>query len=126
MAHTVDAMVLTGSSGLVTINGGDQDSAAFSNAVFVIDITTLTGTAPTATFTIQGKDPISGKYYNLLTSAVLAATGTTVLRVTPYITGAANVTAQDFIPPIWRINCTQGGTAVTNLTCTVGVHLLDG
>ena len=125
MARTVNALSLTGSSGLVTINGGDEDNSDFSSAIVVIDITTLTGTAPTATFTLQGKDPVSGKYYNILTSAALATTGTTILRVCMAIAAVANLIAQDMIPPIWRVSCVQGGTAVTNLTCTVGVMLVE-
>lgn len=126
MAHAVNAMTLVGSSGLITVNGNDMDSPALNSAVIVIDITTLTGTAPTATFIFQGKDPVSGKYYNILTSAALAATGTTVIRVSPYgLTAGANTFALDFVPPVWRITCTQGGTAVTNLTCTVGVQMVN-
>jgi hypothetical protein len=126
MGHTVNALTLVGSSGLITVNGNDMDSSMSNSAVIVIDITTITGTAPTATFKFQGKDTVSGKYYDMLTSAALAAAATTVIRVSPYgLTAGANVFALDFVPPVWRITCTQGGTAVTNLTCTVGVQLVE-
>jgi len=127
MAYSVNAMSLTGSSGLITVTGSDLDNRAGTSAVIVIDITTLTGTGPTATFAVQGKDPLSGKYYTILTTTALAAVATTVLRVSPYgLAAAANLTALDFLPVNWRVTCVQGGTAVTNLTCTVGAQLMSG
>lgn len=76
----------------------------------VVDITTITGTTPTLTVTIQAKDPTSGKYYTLLTSAALNATGTTVLKVYPGLTAAANTVANDVLPRDWRISYAIAGT----------------
>lgn len=105
-------------------NSGDLDNLAGSAVAFVIDITAITGTTPTATFTVEGKDPISGKYYTILASAALAATGTTVLRVFPGATAAANLSANDFVPKVFRVSCAIAGTTPA-VTATVGV-LING
>lgn len=105
-------------------NGLDLENISGKAAHVVIDITSITGTAPTATFTVQGKDPVSGKYYTILASTALAATGTTVLKIGPNFAAAANVAANDILPRKFRVICTVGGT-VTDLDCTVAVSLVD-
>jgi hypothetical protein len=116
------AMKLTAQA--TTVSSGDCDNTAGSAAVFVIDITAITGTTPAVTFTVEGKDPISGKYYTILASASLTATGTTVLRVFPGVTAAANLSANDILPRTFRVTATISGTTPA-VTATVGV-LLNG
>lgn len=115
------AMTLTAVT--ASSNGDDMDNMSSDTAHVIINITTLTGTTPTATFTVQGKDEASGTYYTLLASTVLNATGQTVLRIGPGLTAAANLVANDIIPKTFRVILTTGGT-VTNLTATVGVNLI--
>lgn len=105
-------------------NGPDLDNMSGNSAHVVIDITSITGTTPTATFTVQGKDPTSGKYYTILASTALNAVATTVLRIGPSLTAAANLVANDIMPRCFRVICTTGGT-VTDLDATVGVLLID-
>jgi hypothetical protein len=116
-----NAMVLTAAA--ASVNGSDQDSSNACGAIVVIDITAITGTSPTAVFTLQGKDVVSGKYYTILASASLTATGTTVLRVHHGLTAAANAVAVDVLPDAFRVICTIGGTTPA-VTATVGVHLI--
>lgn len=73
----------------------------------VIDVTAI-GTAPSLTVTIQGKDHVSGKYYDILASVALTVAGTTVLTVYPDSTAAANVTKNDVIPRLWRVSVAAG------------------
>lgn len=77
--------------------------------VAVIDCTSITDT-PSVTFTIEGKDPSSGKYYTILTSAAVASVSTVVLRVHPDLTAAANLVAKDMLPAVWRVTATHGDT----------------
>ena len=107
-----------------TVNSGDLDNPAGSATAFVVDITAITGTTPSATFLVEGKDPVSGKYYTILASAALTAAGTTVLRVFPGATAAANASVNDFIPKTFRVTCTIAGTTPA-VTATVGV-LING
>ena|SRR5437762_5749026 len=79
----------------------------------VLDMTAVTATG-TVTVAIDAVDPASGKTVNLLTSAALSAVATTRLRVGPELVAAANVTAQDYLPPAINITATHGnGVSMT-------------
>lgn len=69
----------------------------------VVDVTAVTLT-PSITVTILGVDRLSGK----TSSAAITATGTTVLKVAPGLTAAANTVANDLVPPIFRIQVAHG------------------
>ncbi len=86
----------------------------------VIDVTAVTST-PSTTFAIQGVDRVSGKTWAILTSAAIVGTGTTVLRVSPHLTAAANTIAKEHLPPVIRIVATHGNA--NSQTYTVAGHL---
>lgn len=83
----------------------------------VIDATAAAAT-PSVVFTIQGVDRTSAKVYTILASAAITGTGTTVLRVGPGLTAAANTVANDVLPPIIRILATHADA--DSLTYSVG------
>ena len=122
MSANVSTVALKMTGQTTTTNSGDLDSISGSVGVFVVDITAFTGTTPTAVFLVEGKDPASGKYYTILQSAALVGVGTTILRVFPGGTPAANLIANDVVPRTFRVTCTIGGTTPA-LTATVGVIL---
>lgn len=86
----------------------------------VIDATAVTST-PSVTFAIQGVDRVSGKTWAILTSAAITATGTTVLRVSPHLTAAANTIAKEHVPPVIRVVATHGDA--DSITYSVAGHL---
>jgi hypothetical protein len=100
----------------------DQKNPGARGVMVVIDITAAA--SPSIVFTIEGKDPSSGKYFTLLASA--AQTGTTatplVLRVFPGATGATNLIANDQLPRTWRVRPVHGNG--NSATYTVGYSLL--
>ncbi len=100
-----------------TNNTDDQKNDFYRGVHLTIDMTAVPGVA-TVTFTIQGKDPVSGKYYTILASTAIVATGTTVLKVYPGITAAANASVSDILPRSWRLLCTH--SAGTDFTYSVG------
>jgi len=100
-----------------TVNGDDISNDDARGAIVVIDCTAVAAT-PSVVFTVQGKDPLSGKYYTILTSTAITATGTTVLRIYPGLTAAANVTVSDILPTVWRVIATHGDA--DSITYTVG------
>ena len=85
----------------------------------IINVTAVTST-PSVVPTIDGFDPLSATWYNILTGAAITATGRTVLRVHPEIPAAANLTAQDFLPEKYRVVMTHGDA--DSITYTVGVN----
>jgi hypothetical protein len=112
-----DLVILTSGVRAASANGVDRTNHNARGLILVIDVTAVPGT-DTVTFTIQGKDPASGKYYTVLASAALVATGTVVLRVGPGLTAANNLVANDILPRTWRVITTH--SAATNFTYSVG------
>lgn len=103
------------------LNTDDQSSAGHRGMIMVIDATAEVDTA-SVTFTIQGKDGLSGKYFTILASAAVTAVGTTVLRVYPGLTASANLIASDVLPATWRLAVTVADADA--LTYSVGVYLV--
>lgn len=101
------------------VSGADQSNHFNSGIVVVVDITAISGAGASLVITIEGKDPVSGKYYTILASAALTATGTTVLRVYPTLTAAANLTINSILPKTYRVRATIAGTTPA-VTATVG------
>lgn len=120
--QNVAAALITHAAAAAGVNSADQANSSARGVKVVVDITAITGT-PTLTVTLQGKDPISGKYYTLLASAALSAVGTTVLTVYPGLTAAANLTANDVLPATWRVITAIGGTTPA-VTATIAATLL--
>lgn len=99
----------------------DQDNAQWSGVVVMLNISTYT--SGTFTPTIQGKDPVSGNYYTILTGTgqVTSVGSPFVLRVYP---GASPTTAfvNDILPRTWRVSVL--GTATPSAVYSVGCSLI--
>lgn len=80
-----------------TADSTSHQTLASKAGVFVIDVTAVTST-PSVVFTIRGVDPISNKTWDILASAAITSTGTTILRVDPGLTASANLIAKDVLP----------------------------
>lgn len=87
----------------------------------VIDVTSITA-SPSVVPTIECFDPLSSKWYAVLTGAAVTATGTTVLKVYPGIAASANAAASDIIPDEWRVVMTHGDS--DSITYSVSAHLV--
>jgi hypothetical protein len=93
--------------------------AARAVTVF-IDATAITST-PSVVCTIDGKDQLSGKWFNMLTAAAVTSVSTKTLRIGPGLAAVANLTIADFLPGAMRIVMTHGDT--DSITYSVGVML---
>ena len=120
----ISAVAALVGAGAGTTNGFDQVNYWSRGIKLVIDITAITGTSPTLTVTIQGRDPVSGKYFTVLASATLTATGTTVLTVFPGAPVSANASANDCLPRDWRVVAVVGGTGPA-VSATIAAILLN-
>jgi len=87
----------------------------------VIDATAIVAT-PSVVPTLDGKDELSGKWYNLLTGAAITGVSTAVLKIFPGITVAANLAVSDTIPNRLRLVMTHGDA--DSITYSAAVHLL--
>lgn len=118
---TSDLTVFASAARTATTNGSDTVNYNGSFLHVVIDVTAAADT-PSVVFTIQGKDVVSGKYYTLLASAAITGTGTTVLRVGPGLTAAANLVASDILPRTWRVIATHADS--DSITYSVGASVV--
>jgi hypothetical protein len=82
--------------------------------IFIIDVTTAIGS--TLVVTIQAEDPISGKTWDILETASIATTGTTVLRVHPELTASANLIAKDILPQGINVKLVVTGFTVGSIS----------
>jgi hypothetical protein len=86
----------------------------------IIDMTAVPGVV-TVTPTIQGRDSISGKYYDILVGAAIVATGLVVLKVVQGVTPVANLAVSDIVPSAWRVLMTH--SAGGNFTYSVSANI---
>jgi len=103
-----------------TVNTPVQLNGARKCVHVVVNVTSFT--SGTYTPTVQGYDAVANVYYTLLTGAAIAGTGTTVLKVCPSITPAANVAVSDMLPPAWRV--TLAGASTPSMTFSVDALLV--
>jgi hypothetical protein len=102
-----------------TVNTTDQSNYQFRGVSVVINVSAFV--SGTYTPTIQGKDPVSGTYYTILTGVAISGTGITVLKVYPGITATTNISVSDILPKTWRV--TLAGATSPSMTFSVGVML---
>lgn len=97
---------------------------SYSALHLVIDVTAATAT-PSVVCTVDAYDPVSGKYYNLLTSAALTESGapyTRVLKIGKGLTASANLVANDVLPNAIRVTMTHGDA--DSITYSVAASLV--
>lgn len=104
-------------------NSTDQTNVQWRGVIVGIDVTAISGTSPTLTVTVQGKDPASGVYYTLLASASITATGFTTLTVYPNAPATANVSTPLPLPYEWRVLYAITGTTPA-VTATIGATVI--
>ena len=91
-----------------TVNSPDQTNANFKGGHIIIYVASVN--SGTYTPKIQGKDQVSGLYYDILTGSAISASGTTVLKVYPGIGVVANGSASDILPAVWRVQLNGAST----------------
>lgn len=113
--------VLASAARTASINSADLVNYNARGIIVVIDATAITAT-PSIVATIKGKDTLSGKYNTILASAAITAVSTTVLKVGPALTAAANLVANDLLPRIWRVEIAAGDA--DSITYSIGANYI--
>lgn len=113
----VDGTAIASGAYTATQNSADLYNADGRGVVVTLDVTAIVS-APSITLSIQGKDPASGKYYDLLSGAAVATVSTNRYRVHPAITETANVDASDLVPFTWRVRVVHGNA--NSITYSIG------
>lgn len=107
-ANNTTTLLASATYTAATINSPDQINYNFRGCHVIIQVTTAT----TGNYTphIQGLDPVTGLYYDILVGAAISTTGTTVLKVYPGIATIANGAASDLLPAKWRVQMIGAST----------------
>lgn len=115
-SYTVLASAVQTTTPVVT---ADQTNLYYRGGHVIINVSAFT--AGTYTPTIQGKNPITGAYYDILVGPAIGSTGVTVLKVYPGIATLANGAASDTLPKVWRVSL--AGAAGQSMTLSIAASL---
>lgn len=117
--------VLASGALTTTTNGTDQINTNYRGVIWTMDITAVTGTTPTLDVKAQLKDPLSGKYVDIPSTAFAqkTATGTDTLCIYPGITTTANRQVSNVLPRTYRLVYTISGTT-PSFTLSVGASYI--
>lgn len=80
--------------------------------------TTAIGTG-SITLHVQGKDSVSGSYYDLLVGAAVVTNALNIYEVYPGVTVTANVSASTAVPRIWRVQTVANNANAASYTVAV-------
>lgn len=119
--RNAELTLLASAARTATLDSPDQDNPEAKGVHVIIDVT-LDPALASVVPTIQGKDPASGKYQDILEGVAITATGTTVLKVYPGIAASANVAASDILPKTWRVRMAHADA--DSITYSVGANLV--
>ena len=117
-----DIILLASAARTVETESEEQTNTRGKGLHIIIDVTVDPATA-SITPKIQGKDPASGKWYDVLVGVAIVAIGTTVIKVYPGIAAAANVAASDILPAHWRFQMAVADT--DSITYSVGATVIN-
>jgi len=113
------SQILSGVGATATQNSADQLNPCGRGVKVFANVSAI-GTG-SVTFSIQAKDPASGTYSTILSSAAIVANGMTVLTVYPGLPATANVSANDVLPRQWRVVATANNANPVNYTVGASV-----
>lgn len=100
-----------------TLTSTDRTNSGWRGVMVIVNISARIG--GTYTPKIQGKDPLSGNYFDLLVGSSLATTTTTSLTVYPGVASVTNMSANNVLPATWRVVLTGSSASMTVSTSFV-------
>lgn len=118
-----NATVLASASRSATVNSADQTNLHCRGVLLCFNVTVVPG-VDTVQLGIQGKDPLSGEYIEIVQSTALATTGARFIYLAPGAAalGSFNNYFNGQIPHTWRARVTHSGAGA--FTYSVGAMLL--
>jgi len=104
-----EEIILPSAARTATVNSADFVNRNAKGIKVVVDISAVTAT-PSIIVKIQGKDPVSGNYYDILISASYTTVATNVLTIFPSIPDVADLKASDILPRTYRVRVEHADT----------------
>lgn len=116
-----DIILLDSAARTAEVESVEQTNTRGKGLHVIIDVTVDPALA-VITPKIQGKDPVSGKWYDILVGLTIDATGTTIIKVYPGIAATLGVAASDILPAHWRFQMSVADT--DSMTYSVGASVI--
>jgi hypothetical protein len=117
---SVNGIAIPSGTYTASYSQADQSNTGYKGINIYLNVSAYTDS--TIILKLDGKDPVSGTYFNLFSGTAVGATG--FHRYTLYPTLAASATvANDVLPATWRILVTVSG-ATSGATWSVGYDLI--
>lgn len=105
----VPVTILSSAARTATTISADIINFSAKGAHFIIDVIAFTGD-PSIVVSIQGKDPVSGNYYDILVGTVFNIVDTFIMKVYPGLFDLHNLVSSDILPGTYRVVVTHGNT----------------
>lgn len=99
-----------------TVNSPDVNNYQWRGATVYLNVSAFT--SGTYTVRIQGKDPVSGLYADICVGTAVGSVSLNKVEVYPGIAASANITCNDTLPRVWRVQMT--GATSPSMTFSVG------
>lgn len=117
--------IFTSQAYTATTGSSQTANRNFRGVLLYLNVTAVSGTSPTLTVQLQGKDPSSGNWFAVAaaTSAVTAMGQYVYVFYPGATTGSATLGVSTVLPANWRVNAVIGGTS-PSFTFTVTADLL--
>lgn len=116
------ATVRASSATAATFTSADLVNYNWRGCIVTFNVSAI-GAGTTWTLTVNGKDPVSGNYYQIFSSAAVGATGQNAYVIYPGTTVSANLDVSAVLPRTFQIVVTIGGTALSS-TFSVGIDYI--
>ncbi len=107
--NNTEETVLASAARTATVNSADFTNYNAKGLHVIVNVTAFAAGASIIPF-IQGKDPVSGTYYDILEGLPITTTGINIIKVFPGISAVVNSSASDVLPRTWRVRVTHADT----------------
>ena len=119
--HTKEAQKIFGSAARTATATATFNCASLGGLFFIS--CTADPASASVVFNIDGECPETGETYTIIDSAAISATGLTVIKVHPSLTGSANTIAKDILPSNIKVTAVHADAdSITYSMHFVGVN----
>jgi hypothetical protein len=123
-ANVDNVTILASAARTTTTTSADFTNNNARGVLIAIDTTVLPGSAVSNVVTVNGKDPVSGKYNptSIITSTTIVGISTVFLYIYPGITTSANVAVSMVLPRTFQVKVTAGNS--NSCTYSIGASFI--
>jgi hypothetical protein len=95
-------------------NSDDFTNTTARGIIVLANVSAAPG-VETIQFKVQGKDPLSGAYFDIAANTATTATGLIILKISPFLAAvaasASGHTANNLLPATWRLQAVHSASS---------------